>query len=305
MASCSSVGTGWSARVSRLPQAATTSLIAVIALHLAGWSVVGSGETLIYSDDFTTANPRWRLTVDMGYVGLSTPQGNLTQPMIDTALANSYANISGGTVNLKANVAAGWDWGVADAHLNLRLPPDFRITFTAAKLQWAGHYLIEFSEAYPASFSAQPPTDAGQVLNWGYAGTWAHSMTTSMYPYTSSTTLAAPIDGTHSENRWYDFEITKSQNAIAVLRDNVLQYQYSGTQSLGVTNYLRFWTHQAGATAQIDSLRIYSTSNGVPEIDPTSAGSVLAFVAGVFSLIERQRPRPPAPQRRSRTAGAA
>ena len=130
-------------------------------------------------------------------------------------------------------------------------------------------------------------------------------MATATYPYTSSTPVSAPIDGTHSENRWYDFEITKSQNAIAVLRDNVLQYQYSGTQSLGFTNYLRFWTHQAGATAQIDSLRIYSTSNRVPEIDPTSAGSVLAFLAGAFSLIERQRPRPSAPQRRSRPARAA
>ena len=67
------------------------------------------GSTLIFSDDFTAVNPVWQFA-------LTDTQNNAT------AISASYGKIENGSLQLKANVGAGWNYLYSWATLNL-VPP--------------------------------------------------------------------------------------------------------------------------------------------------------------------------------------
>ena len=254
--------------------------IAIITILSAATAIA---DTLIFSDDFSTQRPEWTFSINMGYIGMPTPQGNLTQSMINDALAGSFANVSGGTLNLKANSTIGRDWGVSAATLSLQLPTDFRITYTSTKTQWAGGHAFELLESDPTAAVGYPYQENGRFLRYEVAGFNALDLSYEPDHGTlPSQVLDTPNHGNNNVGQTYSYEITKTGNNLQVFRDGSLQYDYSGAIPLDFMNHIRFINHQAGATSLVDNLSVFS----VPE--PSSfalLGSAIAF----FSLRRASR----------------
>lgn len=264
-------------------------VVVAATLFAIGNPVMQSGaETIVFEDDFSAVKPNWVFTVDMGYVGLPTPQGNLTQGMIDDARSVSYAQVSEGAMHLRANRTAGYDWGVAFGSLNLHLPEDFRILFTMTKTQWAGAFGTRLFEKNPTIYQGYPPSDNGRWIDFGVAGTWVMGLASVDYPYITADTVVAPQRGDHVPGQPYSFEITREGNHLQVYRDSGLLYDFTGP-AVGSVRYLGFWCHEAGATAVVDNVRIASLS--VPEIGSQGLASVVAVVTGVIGLLEPRRRR--------------
>jgi hypothetical protein len=80
----------------------------------------------------------------------------------------------------------------------------------------------------------------------------------------------------------YSYEIEKIGDHFAIERDGALQYEYSGSLSLDFMNYLSFVNYQAGATSNIDDLRVYS----IPEPSVT-----ILFVGSGWVWLLRRRCR--------------
>ncbi len=261
----------------------TLALFFVLIGTLPAWA-----DQLIYSDDFSSQAPEWELAVDPGYVGQYVGlNGILTQAMVDQALAGSYANISGGSLNLKANTTIGRDWGAASAILNLQLPEDFRITFSSVKTQWAGHERFKFFESdptIPLDYTAvtRVNPDHGRMLQFGVAGSVSGDL-----QYEPLEDQPQQIDfarnTAHVYGHTYQYEIEKIANRFTVWRDGSLQFDYSGALTLDFLNYMGIVNLQAGATSSIDNLEIYS----IPEPSTLS----LVTVCSLVLLLHRFRSR--------------
>jgi hypothetical protein len=249
------------------------------------YSLPAWAESLIYSDDFSVQRPEWALSVDGGYIGQPTPQGNLTQQMIDGAIGGSFANIAGGSLNLKSNSTISNAWGAASATLNIELPEDFRITFTSVKSQWAGHQRLKFIEADPTAPLLYNPLAAnhGRAIQFGVAGYVTGNVYFEPTENTEPVLLDVARDGSHVVGHVYDYEITKIGNHFEIDRDGALQYDYSGSLSLDFMNYLSFVNYQAGATSSVDNLRVYS----IPE-----PSSVLLLLGSGWLWLLKARGRP-------------
>lgn len=213
-----------------------------------------------FIDDFSTQKAEWLLAVDGGYLGQPTAQGNLTQSMIDQALSGSYANISGGSLNLKANTAIGRDWGAASAILNVELPENFRLTFSTVKTQFAGHQRFKFIESdptLPLVYNSVAPVEPkhGRAVSFGVAG-FASGGLNFEPTEDAPENLDSPRNSTHNVGHTYQYEIEKVFNRLIVRRDGALQFDYVSDFGLDFMNYFGVVNLQAGSTSSLDSIEI-------------------------------------------------
>ena len=194
---------------------------------------------LVYQDDFSVSNSAWNFT-------LAETQNN------PSAIAASYGNISGGTLNLKANVDCGWDYLWSCASLGVKLPSEFAVEFSLNKLQWCGYFTVMFFKTNTISDTTFPSYEANVFGNWFGDVNWVRNPT-------NNTVIAHPVTSAMNDGQWYNWRIEKQNKSLIIYVNNSLQYSYYGPLFSG--GYLVFTSRYAGSTAQIDNLRIYELAS--------------------------------------------
>jgi hypothetical protein len=212
------------------------AVLAVVAFLPQGKAQTPNG-TLVYEDDFSVSNSVWQF-------GLTQTESN------STAIAASYGNIVGGTLNLKANVDCGWDYLNSWALLNIPLPSEFAIEFSTDKLQYCG--VFDALIAPTNTITDLYPFSMYEIVRG--EGDWFDSIYS--YTPTNGTVIASPITSTMNDGQWYNWRAEIRQNSLSVYLNGVLQYSHNGRLCSG--GFLEFSSEEAGSTVQIANLRIYN-----------------------------------------------
>jgi hypothetical protein len=194
---------------------------------------------LVYADDFSTSNAVWKFK-------LIYTQEN------QAAMDASFGKIDGGVLTVKANVDCGWDYLGSFASLQMPLPPNYIIGYRARKTQYCGAFHFEVGETNDVG--PDPFTPNG--IDFSVAGTWFNGLDVRS-PTNNVTVMPASV--AWQPGRWYNFRITRQHSMVQVYVDDALQYSHRGAVLAG--GFLHFFTGQAGATAEVDDLRIYELAN--------------------------------------------
>ena len=152
-------------------------------------------------------------------------------------------------------------------------PINYEVDYRVRKLQFTGAFwtivagsTIEDLEPYPSFHFAE-------------AGTTAYPLTIALTP--SSYIFASPADATFSNGPWYDYKIVKAGQHLDVFVNSILQYSADGLPFDG--GFLKVAAVQAGATVEMDDVRVYNTA---PE-----PGSCVLFGVGLTMLLSQRRKR--------------
>ena len=216
--------------------------------------------TLVFSDDFSTANPAWQF-------GLTDTQNNAT------AISASYGKIESGLLQLKANVGPGWDYLFSWAVLNQALPANYEISYQMQKTEWSGALWTVVSGAGAFDLTPYPSYQFAEAGNTAYALDIAISPTSDL--------IAPAADSNFNVGIWYNYKIIKSGQHLETYVNGILQHSTNGLPFDGGT--LEFAAVQAGATVNIDNLQVIDTA---PE-----PGACVLLSIGVASLISHSRKR--------------
>ena len=202
---------------------------------------------LVYQEDFSVTNSVWNYTMVETHNNSS-------------AIAASYGNISGGTLNLKANVDCGWDYLWSSALLGTRLPNEFAVDFSLNKLQWCGYFTVMFFQTNRISDTTLP-FYADTTFPFYEVNVFGNQFGDANFNRnpTNATTIANPVTTAMNDGQWYNWRIEKMNNSLRIYVNNSLQYSYNGALFSG--GYLVFTSRYAGSTAKIDNLRIYDLSS--------------------------------------------
>jgi len=233
----------------------------IYSLTLITLCVPGQAATVVFQDDFSSQRSEWNLS-------LQQTQNN------PTAIAASYAVISGGYLSLKANVGTGWNFLLANAALDFVLPSEFTIEYRARKTQWAGHFYTLVTRTFEPSFSEQPSLER---YAYGVAGSDYLFL-----GYNSQDTGTVLLDNPggsfdYGIDAWHVYTITKTSDALTVDVDGV--QKYSSSTALFDGGYFMLSALQAGSTVDVD----YVTIAAIPE------PSAMVLCLGSLSLVVRRR----------------